>query len=55
MESEFVSVQRAALIYGDESVEGDHLPLIYVSNMHALASAVLLQPGMEEKKFQGWL
>lgn len=30
MESEFVSVRGAALIYGDESVKGDHLPLIYV-------------------------
>ena len=26
MESEFVSVQGAALIYGEESVKGDRLP-----------------------------
>lgn len=40
LESECVSVQGAVLIYGDESVKGDHLPLIYVRGM--LCSWLLL-------------
>lgn len=47
LESEFVSVQGAALIYGEESVKGDRLPLIYVRGMNALASAALAQPRMK--------
>lgn len=36
MESEFVSVRGAVLIYGDESTRGDHLPLIYVRGLTVL-------------------
>lgn len=55
MESEFVSVQGAALIYEDESVKGDHLALIYVTGMDALASTVLVELRMKQREFQGWL
>lgn len=55
MESEFASVQGAALIYGDESVKRDHLPLIYVRESCALVPAILEDLGCcRESIWVGW-
>lgn len=47
LECKSVSVQGAVLSYREEPVKGDHLPLIYVRGMNALAAAALVQLRMK--------
>lgn len=47
LKSESLSVRGVMLIYGDESVKGDHMPLIYTRGM--MCSGIHSSEGAENK------